>query len=52
MFPPKHKMLTAAEYKQEGVRETALALKQLQDYCRQNTGEMYTIMAKLQSPNR
>ena len=52
MFPPKHKLLTQKEYKEEGVRETALALKQLKDFCRQNTGEMYSIMGKLQSPNR
>ena len=52
MFPPKRSLLTTAEYKKEGVRETALALKQLRDFCRQDTGEMYTTMAKLQSPNR
>ena len=42
MFPPKHKFLTTREYKEEGVEE----------FCRQNTGEMYKLMAKLQSPNR
>jgi len=52
MFPPKKKLLTAREYKEEGVHETALALQQLRDFCRQNTGEMYQLMAKIQSPNR
>ena len=52
IFPPKRKLLTVKEYKQEGVRETAAALQQLKDFCRQNNGDMYKLMAKLQSPNR
>ena len=52
MFPPKRKLLTTKEYKQEGVQETAAALQELRDFCRQNTGGTYKLMARLQSPNR
>jgi len=33
MFPEKRKLLNGGQYRQEGIRQTRKALKELQNYC-------------------
>ncbi|XP_072759365.1 nuclear envelope integral membrane protein isoform X2 [Anoplolepis gracilipes] len=52
VFPEKRKLLSENQYRQEGVRETRKALKELQNYCSSPECNPWKTVLKLKDPIR
>lgn len=51
-FPPQAKLLSEAEYYEQGVKETAKGLKELQEYCSSPDCNAWKTVLKLKDPLR
>jgi Uncharacterized conserved protein (DUF2215). len=51
-FPPQAKLLTEAEYYEQGVKETAMALEELREYCSSPDCNAWKTVLKLKEPLR
>lgn len=51
-FPEKRKLLSENQYRQEGIRETAKALKELQNYCSSPECNTWKTVLKLKDPTK
>lgn len=52
MFPEKRKLLNKEQYRQEGIRETKKALKQLQEFCSSPECNTWKTVLRLENPIR